>query len=253
MRWLFVLLVLANAAIFGWFYQQQQTNPKIEAPSIVEPSEGQQLILRSEAKKKVELKDSKEQAKPKAQSQSQEPQTAAIEAQGQAKAEPKKAEPLEEKPLRCYRSTPFNEQIDARLLAAKIKKLGYQASIDTVKSAAANMPTKYWVYVPKKGTPKDMQKIQATLKKKNFDTFLITKGKLAGAISLGIYRSKKSAVNLEKDVARFRIPVATEVLDGSQNQYSVVFFTPVLPDSNMLKRLQEDKQDIRWRRIQCPL
>lgn len=252
MRWLFVLLILLNGAVFGWLYHQQQTNPKVEAPSIVEPSEGEQLELRSEARARALNKELQTDNNIQADSTEPAKKAPSETSQTQAKTEPSKTEPVEDKVTRCYRSTPFNEQIDARLLAAKIKKLGYQASIETSKSAA-NLPTKYWVYVPKQGTKKDMQKIHTSLKKKNFDTFLITKGELAGAISLGIYRSKKSALNLEKEVTGFRVPVAIKVIDGSQDQHAVIFFTPVLPDSSMLERLQEDKQSIRWRRIQCPL
>lgn len=259
MRWLFITLALGNAAVFGWFYYQQHTAVNDSEISLfLQPSEGQVLVLKSEDTQVVES-DVKEQGlSEQGFSVDENPsQSDSFSLQEEPKSvlEPKTntdKDKQESVVTRCYKSSPFNDQIDARHLAAKIKKLGYQASIETVKGSS-NIPTKYWVYVPNQGTQDAMKKLQTRLKQNNFDTFFITKGKLSGAISLGIYRSKKSAINLEKDVTQIRVPVAIDVMDGSSEQYSVILFTPSLPDSAMLERLQEDKQDIRWRRMQCPL
>lgn len=259
MRWLFIALVLGNAAVFGWFYYQQHTAVNNSTVSLfLQPSEGEMLVLKSEEDKedrKVEVKDKVESLPGAVSVGASSAQSKNSRIQHEADStDSSKTNTNKQKEVvnRCYKSSPFNDQIDARHLAAKIKKLGYQASIETVKGVS-DIPTKYWVYVPSQGSKEEMKKIQKRLKQNNFDTFLISKGKLSGSISLGIYRSKKSAINLEKDVAQIRVPVAVEVMDGSSDQYSVILFTPSLPDTAMLERLQEDKQNIRWRRMQCPL
>lgn len=252
MRWLVILLLLLNAALFVWFYQQQQNSPQSEASPLLDPSEGQTLILQGERKDSVVPKPAST-----ANAQTANTPTASVPAPKPAKpvnsaTQANSANEAQSAVMRCYRSTPFNEQIDAKLLAAKIKKLGYQASIESSKSKA-NIPTKYWVYVPKQGSNKQMQRFQARLKQQQLDTFVIHKGKFAGGISLGIYRSKKSAESLEREVIQLRIPVNIAVIDGSTDQYRVIFFTPTLPNSKLLEKLQENKQSIRWRRTQCPL
>lgn len=257
MRWLFIALVLGNAAVFSWFYYQQHAVVNDSTISLfLQPSEGEMLVLKSEDAQATESK-TKAQTLPRQVSSTDTSSTQSKNPQIQNEAESTASSKIntnkqEEVINRCYKSSPFNDQIDARHLAAKIKKLGYQASIETTKSAS-NIPTKYWVYVPNQGDQEVMKNLQKRLKQNNFDTFFITKGKLAGSISLGIYRSKKSAINLEKDVTQIRIPVSVEVMDGSSEQYSVILFTPSLPNSAMLERLQEDNQTIRWRRMQCPL
>lgn len=257
MRWLFIILVLANATVFGWFYYQQHVVVNNSTVSLfLQPSEGQILVLKSEdvqtAKSQANVQDLPESSSFVGVNSAQPKVVQTQVKKADDSTSKTNISKQEDVVTRCYKSSPFNEQIDARHLAAKIKKLGYQASIETVK-VAVKIPTKYWVYVPNQGTKEEMKKLQTRLKQNNFDTFFITKGKLAGAISLGIYRSKKSAINLEKDVTQIRVPVSIDVIDGSTEQYSVILFTPSLPDSTMLERLQEDKQNIRWRRMQCPL
>ncbi len=254
MRKLVVLLILLNAALFAWFYYQQQTAPQVTPVPLLDPSEGQTLILKNEPNNLNATQD-------KTTGEPQLPTTSAATAQTKQAAEAKQAPKVKQAAaaqqaqtvvMRCYRSTPFTEQIDAKHLAAKIKKLGYQASIESSKGKT-NLLTKYWIYVPNQGNKQQMQKIQSQLKKHGFDTFLISKGKLSGGISLGIYRSKKSVESLEKDVNKLSIPVTVDLIDGSRDQYRVIFFTPSLPNNQLLDQLQENNQNIRWRRTQCPL
>lgn len=218
MRWIFFSLVLANLALLGYFTLQPNETPVPTGPQKVH-EQGKKLILLSEA------------ADP--QVMMQETQVVASESAG------------------CYQLGPFmslgaynQAQARAAALGLEFREV-FKARQNTTK------PLEYWVHVPSRPTQAEARKLLAELKQRKVDSFLITKGDMANAISLGLFRNKASAERISQLVKDLGIPVAIKVKNDVEGQRWLRLFGGAGIGEGLRERVMGASEGVRWSSVDC--
>ena len=202
MRALFLLLLLANAALFGWNWYQDRVLERAapEPPSMAD--EGRGLRLLSDVAVQPLREDRSPEApaeEPAAGPESAEPETPARPEPTEA-AEP--SAPDEPKPSasppRCFRAG----QIDARAsrdeLVAFLEERGIEARTGTEKGHGES----HWVLLPPFPNTDMARNLMDRLREKGVkDLYLVPSGENRNAISLGVFKERPRA---DERLARIR-------------------------------------------------
>jgi hypothetical protein len=200
MRYLILLLVLANVAFFVW-YPEAHVDPYASSSLPPEPPRAERLVLLSE----------RPQAPP-------EPEAAVLLAadivphkaanghapeadkKAQAKPEPEPEPqpeppppPVEEKKPLCRTIGPYFSQRKAKKAISRLTKAKYKVS---TRNGNIQAPAGYWVYLPT-DSAREARKTVADLDKRGMTDYFIGKDNI---VSLGIFSKRASAVNHKKRI-----------------------------------------------------
>nr|ADI18753.1 hypothetical protein [uncultured gamma proteobacterium HF4000_36I10] len=172
LRWVFVLLLLANVLYAGWNWQQQRSATMAEArqASVARPS----LVLVDELEA---------------------PPVAAVQSDAAPIEESSSPEELSRQ---CWFAGDYADKDTADRAVSVIQGMQLEARLN-----AREVPDEpdYWVHVgPFESRDRAVRALQQ-LRGRNIDSFLIDEGELKNAISLGFFSQKSSAQRL---LSRYR-------------------------------------------------
>ena len=176
MRWIFVLLLMANGFYAFWWQSQAAAPASAAGPADSQPAPT--LVLVTEA------------------------DPALLLPRQQAKPAPPETEEVEIAPA-CWLLGTFAEKARADRVVSAIQEAQLAANLDTVE-----LPDEpdYWVHVgPFPGRERALIVLQQ-LRGQGIDSFLITDGELENAISLGFFSQKASAQRLLEQYAELPHP-----------------------------------------------
>ena len=190
MKWMIVILVLANAAFFGWqlnrdHHRDLGTEP---APQVSSAAMVNRLLLVSEVESGV-LRERRKLPGPAPQA------SATPQAEGAAESGP--AVSLDEllaMPAQgdreCYTLGPLNNEDDISALSAWFRAQGSQA---TLRKDERREVVSTWVFIPplesREAADAHVREMQAA----NIDDiYVIPRGDMANAISLGLYSQEET-------------------------------------------------------------
>lgn len=183
MKWLFFIIVLVNAAFFGWAHMMKHNTAQVNEHVYAPPVSTSIRLLSEPA-------NSEEQAAmTKAKQQSQEMEASLQKALTVAKAN------SETSPMVCPQLEVEKSADDAQIIQA-LKKLNWKYS---EKQVMGKRP-KFWLYIEAPDTQEQAREIVKALHNRSIDSFIITRGEMKNRISLGLYSSQEGA-----DEARKRI------------------------------------------------
>lgn len=177
-RWIFVLLLLANG-FYAFWWQSQGASPTLTtAPA--NPESSPTLVLVAEA------------------------DPALLVAQQQAVVDEPPVEKEEaEIATACWLLGTFAEKARADRVVSAIQDAQLAANLDTIE-----LPDEpdYWVHVGPFPSRERALAVLQQLRGQNIDSFLITDGELENAISLGFFSQKTSAERLLERYAKLSHP-----------------------------------------------
>ena len=200
LRWLIPILVLLNLGLFAWGYLQPQ--PRDEAPAPL-PYGAPTIRLLSEREqprpaaatgdRKEPGPQAKEESGAELGSSGTRPEVTSMA--GAAAVE--STEPVDhgqavwedERPTRCLRLGPFEQQATAADVAAGLSAAGHDARLQV---KIERRQSGYWVLIPPGTEDPDFVIVNLELAGIQ-DQWRFSKGELTGAISLGLYSGRKQA------------------------------------------------------------
>lgn len=227
MKWLFLLLLIANVAFFSWsFYSEQQfvATAKVQP---VEPPAANQLQLLSELTRD-EMPPLRDQA---GKVEEKQPVIEEVEVAEPADVVevpvPEEAPIVEtppEPPKICFRVTNIG---DKKVLQSLLKIVG-QGKGEVVSQGESEIPKKkYWVMLPPYKSRTAANNALAQIKKTRVkDYFRIRSGDYVNAISLGVFSTMQAA---KRRVSSVKKPLARigrsriEVVDYSVTRPWILF------------------------------
>ena len=180
MKILFMFFAFLNVAFFTW--QADIFNLRAPTSEIkkmqMDSSVPQLALLREVTKEGLKELNAKPQAKPKP-------------AETVAKANPRpQSKSSSSKPI-CYALGPFDGLPQAKNISAKLQDLG---AFTLERSVATETPMGYWVYLPSYKSWKDAKDKVLSLEKKGLkDMFIVGRGSMKNAVSLGLYKNEEGA------------------------------------------------------------
>lgn len=201
MKWVFAILVATNAAFFGWEMTHPYTQGTKPAPTVDTPITGNvnRLLLLSE----VDTSKLRERPPPSAPAAGQAP---AASPQGSTESAPLASSPAEaappleapneaappsEAPAKlCYSVGPLENQDQIDQVGGWLRDHGAEATLRTDERREVSL---YWVYLPPFPTMHDADEQRAQMQDQGIDDiYVIPRGDMAKAISLGLYSRKSS-------------------------------------------------------------
>lgn len=172
MRWVVVLLMLANLVVFGWF---RYSGAEAGAGALgYKAPVGDALRMLD-----VEESDSADEGR-----------VALFETAGN------RAQVVAPEVGMCGMIGAFSEQISARQVRDRLRAIG---AIADVVEIPVPLRTDYWVHLGPYPSREAAMASLRELQKKGVDSFLIAEGELLNGISLGLFRQKASAEALLKE------------------------------------------------------
>ena len=166
LRWGFLLLLLANGILFGWFYQEQEGRRKVADRAEVRVHGIPELDLVSEV-----------------------PQSA-LRPREQPKPDP--VEPMQSR--FCYYFGPFD---DAQGLEAWIGDDG-PGRLELESRKVGELPPSYRVYITAPQELQSRRRLLAELASVGLEAEWLEQGALKGQLSLGLYQQELSAKALQQ-------------------------------------------------------
>lgn len=197
MRWVFLLLLMANGFYFLWWQQQATMEAQMADPRRQAGAEVDSLVL---------LKEADPGAAPQKPEPAPEPPAAQV-------ADPAPA------PERCWELGPFPQQARAGAVAAALRAGGDLAV--TVTPVEIPGEPDYWVHIGPFASRTEALARFHELQAKGIDSFLIRDGELANAVSLGLFSSRQRAESAQRQYRSLEYPVKIHVLRRFREGHSV--------------------------------
>lgn len=165
MPWIFLCLILANAAYFGWQFVQSGTPRAHVASTEVIPND-KRLVLLSERPDLIARASVQTVAAP----------------EGSEPAAPVEAGP------QCYTVGPFASAGSSEHMAERLGRQ-FKTRVDVLKKDNVD----YWVFVPAQVNREKAEAKLHELKQKGVDSFIVNEEPFANAISLGHFSKRDLA------------------------------------------------------------
>lgn len=219
MRWIFLTLVFGNLLLLALFWQQQNRTELIPVAALELPAQGRQIQLVQEVPEPLPA------------------------ASARAAANGERA------PL-CYMAGPYADELDARHLLARAAALSFSGRINTVEIATGE-PAEYWVLVPPRASRAEAMRVLRELQQRSYDSYIVTQGELAEAVSLGLFRNKESAYRLQKTIEGYDIPAEVRVMNKASREYWVEIREVAQLNERMRMRIQAGDSNIGWELVEC--
>ncbi|WP_438462674.1 SPOR domain-containing protein [Marinomonas sp. PE14-40] len=185
MKWLFLLLVISNLGVFGWF-NLVAVNKEAAAEPVYAPPVSQKILTLSEVPKVVKKPEpTVKEIEFKAVEEELREITEAFEQLSSIDADQMFCPHIE-----------FEKEQDKRAFLPQIDALGWQY----VESKMEGQRQKFWLYISAPDTREQANRIVRALKVRSVDSFIINRGEMKNRISLGLY-----SVALTAEKERLRI------------------------------------------------
>lgn len=169
MRWVFWLMLLANAAFFSWHFSRSGLDHESVADGRKTIQSPLLLVSERVEKPSLEVSTSAQEVSNSAQSES---------------AAPIVSTKNELWPDGCLRVGPFERREHATQAMAQ---LAINTGDHTYEMAQERVPRDYWVFVPPQKDQAALQSILTRMRQVNMDGIVMTKGVRPEAISVGTY------------------------------------------------------------------
>lgn len=223
MRWVFLLLLLLNIALFAWQHR-------------LAPSAGGELSLTAPR----EVAAAAQTLRLLSEAQAPATQTA----DGAA------ATAVETDAARCLVLGGFETVERARQLEQRLLSLDVAAQVVAIE---ASLGADHWVYIPPLASRQASLRQLRELQARRIDSYLITEGELANGILLGVFPRLEAAVSVaEKLRAAGYAPQVRELPRIYQEYWlRVAAKDRRLVDGGMLQRLASDFSDLKHQLISC--
>jgi hypothetical protein len=205
LRWLFLILLLCNLALFAWGYRQAPPEHKTPTPL---PEGAPTILLIDEDPTPPVAPDSKqdnaglsrpEQHPPVTESEQLDESTRSNAADGtESAADDRQDAAISEEPPRpCVRLGPLDEEHAAFDVIAVLTDRDHEPELKVVNDKEQ---VGYWVLIVPGDEDPDFVVSNLELAGIN-DVWRFTKGDLAGTVSLGLYSSKEEAEERRQELA----------------------------------------------------
>lgn len=215
MKWVVWLLIVLNIALFGYFKLSEPLQAGIQPGHEPMRPESLKIVTQEELA-----------ALPK----------------NQAAAEPVAPVMLEQ--AGCYEWGSFSSNNIARARGV-LEKFGQAIS---VRVAAPQEATRYWVYIPPRKNPQEAQARIDELRAAGIsDTFLVQEGRWRHAISLGVFKEEASAQRLAEELRSRGVPDATSAMRNQEGRQFVIDIKDM--PSSMAEEIRQLKPDFPYSEI----
>ncbi|WP_455197681.1 hypothetical protein [Kaarinaea lacus] len=187
MKVLFMFFALLNAAFYVW----QADIFSLRAPSAkssqlqIDPNIPQLTLLREINKDKAS--NTEKTAKPK-------PETRVAKINTNPSGSKSAGKPI------CYALGPFDGLPQAKNISEKLQNLG---AFTSERSSTAESPMGFWVYLESSKSWKDAKEKVIALEKEGVkDMFIVGRGAMKNAVSLGLYKNEEGAEDRIKQIKK---------------------------------------------------
>lgn len=198
MRLVFWLILLANVAFFYWHVSRPPaTEPPLIADEPLPPGAKPLQLLRERGLASGPLRS----APGPAASTAKTPIPVAPEPAPAAHAPmPAPEPPAPPVVLACFTLGPFADEDSAKAVSETLQPMGVETTLDQRQHRSVNG---YWVYLPPRPSYTAAKRKVAALRKQGLDDmYIMGKGELKNAISLGIFKRKSTATDRFNEVRR---------------------------------------------------
>lgn len=257
MRWLVFFLVVLNGLTFAWFsfQQQQQAHEQLRADQAAQfdfeavPS----LTLLSEMpQNERERRDMRKVIEPMqpAQLTVGEPQTDEKPADAQIADEMADGQEKQTGAENiCAVIGSFPEVVSARQAKLTLDERGMPAKIVV---RVKTLPAISWVYIPPSAGRKEALALLKDLQSSGVDSFLVSEGEYANAISLGFFSNRDSAEGIVRERREQGYNAQLTMRERERRSYwvAVTSLTSRLND-NLLASLSVDGNTVKKQEISC--
>jgi hypothetical protein len=187
MRWILIMLLLLNMALFAWFWR----SPSVVEPSNIKPSieDSPALVLLSEVQAPSAVSFSNTQ--------------------------------MDEAVAACYELGPFKDSSDVEEF-----NLIHQDSFSIrIERRQMQMRVDYRVYLPpsasREAAESALQELRGSLQSNNLaiDSLLITRGDLENGLALGLFTEQRNALNVEMQLEQLGYKVLIIEEPRTQEQW----------------------------------
>lgn len=191
MKILFMFFALLNVAFFTWQTDvfNLNSNKSTSKAMTIDPGIPKLALLSELTKEEQKNIDEKPQVKPEA------------EPEKVAKANPRPSPKFKDGKAICYALGPFDGMPQAKNISEKLQDLG---AFTVERSVTKESPIGYWVYLSSYKSWKEAKDKVLVLEKKGYkDMFIVGRGTMKNAVSLGLFKNEngaKSRVNELKNI-----------------------------------------------------
>ncbi len=202
MKAIFLFFAALNLAFFFWQFSTSGS-----------PNSAQQLgALPPNVKKLVLLNDDKPSAKEKASKNAKQDK----KPQAPKKTQSNSARSADRAGI-CYSLGPFETAKQAKPISTKLRDLGAKTQLNPQKK---RLSSGYWVYIPKFATWADARKKVMELEDLGMsDIFIMGRGRMKNAVSLGLFKDKSAADYRIDELKRIGIDASVETQYTSTEEY----------------------------------
>ncbi len=193
LRWVFVLLLMANLLYAGWNWQQQRSASLSEARQASAPTPTLLLV--------------EELGAPPATVAAVSPDP-----------EPDSAAEPEELALQCWFAGDYANKTTADRAVSVVQAM--QLEVKLVPREVPDEPD-YWVHVGPFGSRDEAIRALQQLRGRSIDSFLIDEGELRNAISLGFFSQQSSAQRLLKRYRDLEYPLKVHEVPRYKTHYAL--------------------------------
>lgn len=230
MRWIFATLLLLNLLYFAWNYWQQLQAPAGQAAVPIERQveAGERLVLLTER-----LPAPASPAPPPTIARSPSlPVTRAVERKV------------------CARLGPYGDQEKAGQVSQALANADIRAAISEVVDLSGRQ---YWVILPGGGTRQKALQLLKELQARNIDSYLITEGELANAISLGLFSREPLATAVRNKVREAGYRAEIHIKERQEKRYwiEISFDQASEKARKVLDELVSDEDGIKISNMAC--
>lgn len=247
LRTLFLLLLLANLALAGWWvWDARQSEQTPSVPSVAQTAGSLRLLQELPASERTAPIVSPE---PQAQVQDPRADTASSNAGTTGPLTPAEPQVLES----CYRITDIGRKDQRDALASKIAALDIAV---LERGEEFNERETYWVYIPPlKNSAEAQQIIAALTKAKVRDYLLVRSGENQNAISLGLFTQREGADKRLEQISALQLKAPRPLLRSRTSTYRS-YWVLIKGQQNqsetlLLELLQKEKRIASG--VDCPL
>lgn len=247
MKWLFLLMILANAGLVAWL-GFSAADTKIEKAPVYAPPLSEKIYLIGE-----ELPDSNVAMSTNVYSNAPASTAESVANEvGQAVNNMLKndaATVVETENLLCP-VVVLERDADRRLVTEAFN----EAKIAFTQQEATGKRDKFWLYISAPATTAQAQDIVARLKLKRIDSYIISRGDMKNRISLGLFSSQERAEQAQESISeRSGMPVNVYPHQRSVKLYELLLDQPITEQAwrNFLQTLDLSKLLIKIEKNPC--
>ena len=233
MKWLFLLLVLANAAVIGW-QGFAASEPLIQSESVYAPPVSERIYLTNEVRPVDSVPQNTQSTESQRVQQQLEAAIANVE-QAPLEADVSTgtvvgsddqalvAEELSEDALLCP-IVALERDADRK----EVMGVFNAAGLGFTQNETTGQREKFWLYIPAPATSQAADDIVLRLKTLKIDSYVIARGEMKNRISLGLYSSEVRAQQAQAAIIeRSRMDVQIYAHERTVSLYELLLSEPI--------------------------